>query len=846
MINNKAIKNILSIIIILTMILLITPYSLGIEEECVIPDILDEESVNGFEFNERLKEKENINSIVLSDSNGINKIFLFNFPIKYKDENGTIRDKSIKIGEKDKAFYSVDNDITTKISKDFTAGIRLNYNKINIDIIPECSNNIKGKQIDNEVIYNYSKDVKYCYQLTYMGYKENIILNNPNAEWCNKYELKTHGLSLKKEGERVSFCSENTEVAFLDDIYVYSSDLKNNTFGNIKITEIEENQRYEISIIIDEDYLFNEDVKYPITIDPTIEISYLNNGASAIEDATINSTAGTDGTSGSLYVGKRNNYGITRILMKFPGLDLSIIDDVQQIQSASVNIRDLMCQNESMTINCHIFNGNSWSESSVSWSNVNPNNYVSSILSSKTISYANGNSNPSPFWYDFNITNAVKKWKSGDYYQSKGIIFKPTNSIENGTNYISKTFGSYNRSSYQPVFSMTYFSLGNTLSSGIYRIKNLYSNKYLTLSGSNVMQYEYIPGTAFQKWRVQYNYSGYYTISPCIDYNMYLDVDNASNSNGTNIKIHSYNGSSAQLFRIIQENNGFKIAPKLSSTRALDVCGPSVLNRANIQLWTYEDVSQQKWTFELDSNNMTIYHTTSTPIDTIYNNETEDLQFNDKTQSELLAMGYNSNDFSSPANHESSMSLLINSCSGNMTSVTSEMISKFNNYEGGYYQNSNLTSEVTSNSNTINYKNVFLSEFETALSNQNGNSTNLRYYHFNRSNLPLITILNNDNVSLPYYGLQYLNLMITIHSWQAHSVEIKSINVNGNSYAGVLTFKFWDVFGLDENDINTYGNLYGFKSWYILQHYNSSGFGGSHKPFITYVEFDVNVNGILS
>ena len=75
-------------------------------------------------------------------------------------------------------------------------------------------------------------------------------------------------------------------------------------------------------------------------------------------------------------------------------------------------------------------------------------------------------------------------------------------------------------------------------------------------------------------------------------------------------------------------------------------------------------------------------------------------------------------------------------------------------------------------------------------------------------------------------------------------MEIESINVNGNTYSGNLIFKFWDVFGLDYDDINRY-NLNGFKSWYILQHYRSTDFGGSHKPFITYVEFNVPISGVL-
>ena len=64
----------------------------------------------------------------------------------------------------------------------------------------------------------------------------------------------------------------------------------------------------------------------------------------SIEDVTINSSAGSSGSSGSLYVGKRSSFGISRTLMKFPGLNLTAIDEAYQIISASVEIRDLLCE----------------------------------------------------------------------------------------------------------------------------------------------------------------------------------------------------------------------------------------------------------------------------------------------------------------------------------------------------------------------------------------------------------------------------------------------------------------------------------------------------------------------
>ncbi len=41
-----------------------------------------------------------------------------------------------------------------------------------------------------------------------------------------------------------------------------------------------------------------------------------------------------------------------------------------------------------------------------------------------------------------------------------------------------------------------------------------------------------------------------------------------------------------------------------------------------------------------------------------------------------------------------------------------------------------------------------------------------------------------------------------------------------------------------------YGFLFGFRSWYILQHYDE--YGGKNKPFITYMEFEETIRGSIA
>ena len=100
---------------------------------------------------------------------------------------------------------------------------------------------------------------------------------------------------------------------------------------------VTENEEYVLTIHIDADYLADEKTLYPIRIDPTIEISYDNNGEGAIEDVTINNAETVSGISGAISAGKYgDDQSVSRMLMKFPNVNFS---SMGTITSATVLIR---------------------------------------------------------------------------------------------------------------------------------------------------------------------------------------------------------------------------------------------------------------------------------------------------------------------------------------------------------------------------------------------------------------------------------------------------------------------------------------------------------------------------
>lgn len=97
------------------------------------------------------------------------------------------------------------------------------------------------------------------------------------------------------------------------------------------------------------------------------------------------------------------------------------------------------------------------------------------------------------------------------------------------------------------------------VSNGYYTFYDVNSGKVLdvscgiALSGINIQLYEY-NGTAAQLWRLIDAGGGYYYLQSKINPSYYLDVNGAGNSDGTNIQLYKGNGSAAQKFKFTGTN----------------------------------------------------------------------------------------------------------------------------------------------------------------------------------------------------------------------------------------------------------------------------------------------------
>lgn len=508
-------------------------------EDALLDSCEEKTKANAIELENAVREYkeegDNLNCIVVGDKTSDKKVmYTYAYPVKYKDNYGKIKDISLDVkrsSKKNVAFETKSNDIITEFSQKIDDGIKLHNEEVSIEMYP-C---VDGSNMDAQtndfktVTYEINDNTSYDYALTYCGFKEDIVVEEYDGVEEYEFIIETNGLHIYKiNGSYCMVDEEGKEKATIGDIIIFTADEKNNSFGEITVEELERGQRYKLVINIDGEYLKSKKTKYPIRIDPTVEITSSSTVSKAILDLTINSSSTSNGTSGSLYVGYRNNYGISRVLMSFPGLDLSPIANVASVTSATVEIRDLLCQAESMPMYCYAFCGAEWGEAST-WGEVKANSYTTQF-SNKTVSYGYGETLSPKHRYSFNITKAVKGWILGNYDKKKGIIFKTSNAKETSGTQLYKAFASYNRSEYKPSVKVVYTNVSGLNDNNSYCINNGYYGSYMQYKSSALTRDNDLLsnlGTTVN-WRIR-KVDGGYVVYPTASVHEYLAAeDNTS------------------------------------------------------------------------------------------------------------------------------------------------------------------------------------------------------------------------------------------------------------------------------------------------------------------------------
>ena len=447
-----------------------------------LPDVIDSETAIADGYVARLNsEEQSLSEVVLEKDDGMRALYLFSENVKYIDENGDVADKSNNAVRKGRAFVNEGNDVEIILPATLTAGIAVIGDELNITMKP-LTDSI-GRSLSTAVqteedtvlysdVFDSSTDIEYTY--TYGGVKENIILESYNGKNSFDYEITTGGLSLYEDKGTLLLADESGDVkATLGEVVVFSADNKNNTFGKYKVEELEKNSRYKVTVSVDRECLTDPKTKYPVKINPDLKTI---NASAKIQDLQV--FKGTDGKgtsetsagySGVSRVGW-TDWGACRTLIKLNNFSFNTykITDAWQIDSAYVELRDLMCQGGSgVPISCGQFNGNFWTEKDTrTWNGLEAEN--SSLSSPVNVTYGNGNSkrnlSDKDQWYNWNLTGTVKKWLTNASLKEKGLQLRTyTSFLEENSIYSDymKTFSSMQGDAdYKPYFVIKYKSNG--------------------------------------------------------------------------------------------------------------------------------------------------------------------------------------------------------------------------------------------------------------------------------------------------------------------------------------------------------------------------------------------------
>lgn len=233
----------------------------------------------------------------------------------------------------------------------------------------------------------------------------------------------------------------------------------------------------------------------------------------------------------------------------------------------------------------------------------------------------------------------------------------------------------------------------------------------------------------------------------------------------------------------------------------------------------------------------------------------EDYEYGDKSKSKLLDMKHITySDFSDKDKDyyiSSWKSIAIDYSDGDMTSVALDMVNHSLDGTGSDYSNEILTENVIEHKSSKAYVKDTKKCVIEHIEENNGNIYGLYYDVSNRDASVVKEYFRKNRIYEPNFSDPKSGLGFSLHGLYGNQIEITSYRFDGTKYECTLKFTYYDVFGLDSDDIEKngafvikFGKIEGFRSWYILQHYDK--YKGEVKPFITYVSFEETIKGEIN
>lgn len=185
---------------------------------------------------------------------------------------------------------------------------------------------------------------------------------------------------------------------------------------------------------------------------------------------------------------------------------------------------------------------------------------------------------------------------------------------------------------------------------------------------------------------------------------------------------------------------------------------------------------------------------------------------------------------------------------GKMQDVALDMVSNFQCGLGKEYSNDILNTEIANHKESKKYISSTTKIINQWINDNNGDISGIKYNITNRKNCIMPSKMRNNNVLPPVYDDKLGGLGICVDGIYGSRTEITSYNFDGVNYSYTIKYTLYDIFGLDQKDMEdpdryNYDKIKGFRCWYILQHLDF--YDGRYQPFITYMQFQETVKGKL-
>ena len=194
---------------------------------------------------------------------------------------------------------------------------------------------------------------------------------------------------------------------------------------------------------------------------------------------------------------------------------------------------------------------------------------------------------------------------------------------------------------------------GATGLSGVYKIQNRNSGKYLDLNGNStadntaIVQWDDEGAEVYQQWVINEVQAGIYTIQASAAPGKGLDVANASADNSTQVLLYPYNNGSHQQFILVDKGNDYYQFVARHCGKVVEIPGASTNSGEWIKTWENNGSACQQWKLIVSTGETGTQPVATFYQDINYGGYAVQLPEGTYTQAQLEAHGIRNNDITS-------------------------------------------------------------------------------------------------------------------------------------------------------------------------------------------------------